>query len=95
MEIYRFSDQKRGNFSQREAVSSNGICIEHFSSRTASEIRLLGWNVPAHELHTIPEHWLSYPEPDASLQYLLGMLYIAFTIVALIGNGLVIWVFTW
>lgn len=65
-----------------------------FLYRTASEIRLLGWNVPPDELLTIPEHWLSYPEPDASLHYLLGMLYIAFTVVALIGNGLVIWVFS-
>nr|QGA28423.1 ultraviolet-sensitive opsin [Bradysia odoriphaga] len=63
-------------------------------ARTSSEIRLLGWNVPPEELQTIPEHWLTHPEPDASLHYLLGMLYIAFTVVALIGNGLVIWVFT-
>lgn len=55
---------------------------------------LLGWNVPPEELSTIPEHWLSYPEPPASLHYLLGTLYIAFTVVALIGNGLVLWVFT-
>lgn len=55
---------------------------------------LLGWNVPAHELHTIPEHWLTQYEPQASMHYLLGMLYVAFTIVALTGNGLVIWVFS-
>lgn len=58
------------------------------------EIHLLGWNVPAHELHTIPEHWLSHQEPQASMHYLLGLLYVAFTIVALTGNGLVIWVFS-
>lgn len=64
----------------------------HF--RISEEIRLLGWNVPASDLSSIPEHWLTYPEPNASLHYLLGLLYVAFTIVALIGNGLVIWVFT-
>lgn len=58
------------------------------------EVHLLGWNVPAHELHTIPDHWLTQYEPQASMHYLLGMLYVAFTIVALIGNGLVIWVFS-
>lgn len=60
----------------------------------AEEVHLLGWNVPAHELHTIPEHWLTQYEPQASMHYLLGMLYVAFTIVALTGNGLVIWVFS-
>lgn len=58
------------------------------------DVHLLGWNVPAHELHTIPEHWLTHVEPQASLHYLLGLLYVAFTIVALTGNGLVIWVFS-
>lgn len=59
------------------------------------ETRLLGWNVPPEELSTIPEHWLTQNEPNASLHYLLGTLYVAFTIVALIGNGLVLWIFTW
>lgn len=57
-------------------------------------VRLLGWNVPPEELATIPEHWLSQPEPNVSIHYLLGTLYIAFTFVSLIGNGLVLWVFT-
>lgn len=59
------------------------------------EMRLLGWNVAPEDLKQIPEHWLSYHEPEASLNYLLGIVYIAFTIFALTGNGLVIWVFTW
>lgn len=37
---------------------------------------------------------LSYPEPAHSIHYLLGTLYIAFFFVAIIGNGLVLWVFT-
>lgn len=56
---------------------------------------MLGWNVHADELKQIPEHWLSYEEPEASLHYLLGILYIAFTVFSLVGNGLVIWVFSW
>lgn len=32
-----------------------------------SELRLLGWNVPPEELKHIPEHWLTYQEPEASL----------------------------
>lgn len=55
---------------------------------------LLGWNVPADELQQIPEHWLKYEEPEASMHYLLGLIYIAFTFMSLTGNGLVIWVFS-
>ncbi|XP_046993601.1 opsin, ultraviolet-sensitive [Schistocerca americana] len=56
--------------------------------------RLLGWNVPAEELIHIPDHWLSYPEPSPLLNYVLGLLYIMFMLVALLGNGLVIWIFS-
>ncbi|XP_017780168.1 PREDICTED: opsin, ultraviolet-sensitive-like [Nicrophorus vespilloides] len=56
--------------------------------------RMLGWNVPPEELIYIPEHWLSYPEPEASLHLLLGILYVGFFFIALIGNGLVIWIFS-
>lgn len=55
---------------------------------------MLGWNVPQDQLHQIPEHWLKYEEPEASMHYLLGLIYIAFTFMSLTGNGLVIWVFS-
>nr|BAQ54879.1 opsin, ultraviolet sensitive type [Anax parthenope] len=56
--------------------------------------KFLGWNVPPEELHHIPEHWLSYPEPEPFMHYLLGLLYICFMLIALSGNGIVIWIFT-
>ncbi|XP_017482166.1 PREDICTED: opsin Rh3-like [Rhagoletis zephyria] len=59
-----------------------------------SDVRLIGWNVPPEELRHIPDHWLKYPEPPASLHYLLGTLYLFFTTVSMVGNGVVIWVFT-
>ncbi|XP_046737872.1 opsin, ultraviolet-sensitive [Diprion similis] len=67
----------------------------HWEARIlpAGPPRLLGWNVPPEELIHIPEHWLVYPEPNPSLHYLLALLYILFTFVALLGNGLVIWIF--
>lgn len=65
-----------------------------FRSTGEKAVNLLGWNVPNEEIGSIPTHWLSYPEPNVSLHYLLGTLYIAFMFVALIGNGLVLWVFT-
>nr|APY20525.1 ultraviolet sensitive opsin [Chrysis viridula] len=67
----------------------------HWEARIlpAGPPRLLGWNVPAEELVHIPEHWLVYPEPNPSLHYLLALLYVLFTFIALLGNGLVIWIF--
>nr|WCQ76402.1 ultraviolet sensitive opsin 2 [Byrrhus pilula] len=56
--------------------------------------RLLAWNVPPSELIHIPEHWLKYTEPEASLHYLLGLVYIFFFLMSTIGNGLVMWVFS-
>nr|QWV42702.1 ultraviolet sensitive opsin 2 [Calopteron sp. CRS 2021] len=58
------------------------------------EQHLLAWNVPPSELIHIPSHWLSYPEPEASIHILLGLLYIAFFLMSMLGNGLVIWIFT-
>lgn len=82
-----------------EAFSSNFSMVRaeaRVANPTAnSGPRLLGWNVRPDELKHIPEHWLSFQEPEASLNYLLGLLYIAFTVFALTGNGLVIWVFSW
>nr|ALB48857.1 UV opsin [Photinus tenuicinctus] len=57
-------------------------------------VRLLGWNVPPSELIHIPVHWLSYPEPEASIHYLLGLVYIFMLTMGIIGNGLVIWIFS-
>ncbi|XP_068901576.1 opsin, ultraviolet-sensitive-like isoform X2 [Tenebrio molitor] len=54
----------------------------------------LGWNIPKEELDHIPPHWLIYPEPEASMHFLLGLIYIGFFLMATIGNGLVIWIFS-
>lgn len=56
--------------------------------------KTLVWNVPSEELVHIPEHWFNYPEPDPMYNYILGILYIFFMFFALIGNGLVIWIFS-
>ncbi|KAL3287452.1 hypothetical protein HHI36_001923 [Cryptolaemus montrouzieri] len=60
----------------------------------ADGLHQLGWNVPPEELIYIPEHWLSYMEPPASMHFLLGLFYIAMYIMGMIGNGLVLWVFS-
>jgi r-opsin len=54
---------------------------------------MLGWDVPPEELVHIPEHWLSYPEPDHILHLILAIIYVMLFLVAIIGNGSVIWIF--
>ncbi|XP_019755582.2 opsin, ultraviolet-sensitive [Dendroctonus ponderosae] len=54
----------------------------------------LGWNLGPEDLSHIPDHWLIYPEPDKSLHMLLGMIYVFFFVASMIGNGLVLWIFT-
>lgn len=78
----------------QEHLSDNFTAVLRPEARLSAETRYLGWNVAPEDIHHIPEHWLKYPEPEASLHYLLGLLYIAFTVFALVGNGLVIWVFS-
>lgn len=77
-----------------EYPSENYTVLLRPEARLPVESRYLGWNVPPEDLQHIPEHWRQYPEPEASLHYLLGLLYIAFTIFSLVGNGLVIWIFS-
>lgn len=50
--------------------------------------------MPPEDLEIIPDHWLVQPEPPESLHYIIGTLYTAFMISGLIGNGLVLWIFT-
>ncbi|XP_061395147.1 opsin Rh3 [Musca vetustissima] len=83
------------NISSNAAIKlDNNSAVLFPQARLSAERRLLGWDVPPHEIRHIPEHWLQFQEPPESMHYLLAMLYIFFTIMSLIGNGLVIWVFS-
>lgn len=88
-------DQRYQGEGLADGVTNMSNDTIHWEARylPAGPPRLLGWNVPAEELVHIPEHWLVHPEPNPSLHYLLALLYILFTFLALLGNGLVIWIF--
>nr|QWV42717.1 ultraviolet sensitive opsin [Bitoma cylindrica] len=75
---------------------SHNLTKPSFQARVLDsiEVHYLGWNVPKEELIHIPEHWLIYPEPAASLHFLLGLIYTGFFITAVLGNGLVLWIFS-
>lgn len=72
----------------------NNLSVFHPQARVSSEVRLMGWNIPPDELKHIPDHWLSYPETEVSLHYMLGIIYTFLMFASLIGNGLVIWIFS-
>nr|APY20541.1 ultraviolet sensitive opsin 2 [Acmaeodera diffusa] len=52
------------------------------------------WNISPENIPYVPEHWLKFPPPEMSLNLLLGLLYIVFFFMSIIGNGLVIWIFS-
>nr|ABF66137.1 opsin [Tharsalea nivalis] len=61
--------------------------------RSSDGSEMLGDGLTGEDLEAVPEHWLSYPAPPASAHTALALLYIFFTAAALIGNGLVIFIF--
>nr|ART29894.1 opsin [Heliconius atthis]ART29898.1 opsin [Heliconius atthis] len=61
--------------------------------RSSDGVKMLVDGLDSADLAVVPEHWLSYPAPPASAHTALALLYCFFTAAALIGNGLVIFVF--
>nr|ACC77724.1 ultraviolet wavelength-sensitive opsin [Agriades glandon] len=61
--------------------------------RSSDAVVMLGEGLTGEDLAQVPEHWLSYPAPPASAHMALALLYTFFTAAALIGNGLVIFIF--
>lgn len=57
-------------------------------------VEMLGAGLTGEDLAMVPEHWFSFPAPPASAHTALALLYIFFTAAALLGNGLVIFIFS-
>lgn len=55
---------------------------------------MLGAGLTGDDLAMVPEHWFSFPAPPLSAHYALALLYTFFTAAALIGNGLVVYIFS-
>ena len=58
------------------------------------ERRMLGWNTPDDYMSYVDPYWKSFEAPNPYAHYMLGFLYIILTICSLIGNGVVVWIFT-
>jgi len=55
---------------------------------------LNGWNTPQDFKTYVHPHWLKYEAPNPYLHYMLGVFYIFLMFGSLIGNGVVIYIFT-
>lgn len=58
------------------------------------EPRLMGWNLTPEDLVHIPQHWLTYPEIKPIDHYIIAFGYTILFILGVIGNGLVLWIFS-
>lgn len=54
----------------------------------------LGWNLPPEDLHMVHPHWQQYESPPFYYHLLLAIVYFALMVVSLLGNGIVIWLFS-
>nr|BAM95290.1 UV-sensitive opsin [Leptidea amurensis] len=62
--------------------------------RSSEEVHMLGEGLTGEDLAMIPEHWFKYQAPPAAAHTALALLYCFFTAAALIGNGMVIFIFS-
>nr|AMH38608.1 opsin Rh3 [Platyeriocheir formosa] len=58
------------------------------------ETRLLGYNTPEEYMAYVHPYWKTFETPNPFLHYMLAVFYMFFMFAALIGNGVVIWVFS-
>ncbi|XP_058449627.1 opsin-3 [Malaya genurostris] len=63
-------------------------------ARTGDIPKMLGWNLPPEQQHLVHDHWKVYPAPPFHMHLLLGMIYFVLMNVSLIGNGIVVWIFS-
>ncbi|XP_029717700.2 opsin-3 [Aedes albopictus] len=63
-------------------------------ARTGDMPKMLGWNLPADQQHLVHEHWKDFPAPPYYMHLLLAMIYFVLMNVSLIGNGIVVWIFS-
>nr|ART29969.1 opsin [Heliconius erato cyrbia] len=78
---------------ENETQNSNVYGAYFAPLRSGDGVKMLVDGLSSAELEFIPEHWLTYPAPPASAHTALALMYCFFTAAALIGNGLVIYIF--
>lgn len=73
-------------------VSSHASVLDDYGPPSwCYETRFNGWNAPPDI--NLPTYWKQFRAPAPYLHYMLGMFYICLMTIALIGNGIVIYIF--
>ena len=60
----------------------------------AERPKLLGWNLPQEDLSLLHTHWQQFEAPPFYYHLLLALVYFFLMIASLIGNGIVVWIFS-
>ncbi|XP_062546079.1 opsin-3-like [Armigeres subalbatus] len=63
-------------------------------ARISDMPNMLGWNLPSDQQHLVHDHWKHFPDPPYYMHLLLALIYFVLMNVSLIGNGIVVWIFT-
>lgn len=67
-----------------------------FYFRVSKEVidHMLGWNIPVEHQDLVHDHWRTFPAVSKFWHYGMALIYAALMITSLIGNGIVIWIFS-
>nr|AAD34223.1 rhodopsin [Papilio glaucus] len=62
----------------------------------SSEIveHMMGWNIPEEHQAMVHAHWRSFPAVSKYYHFILALIYTMLMVTSLIGNGIVIWIFS-
>ncbi|XP_072947453.1 opsin-2 [Epargyreus clarus] len=74
--------------------SNYGAYFAPLRSNDPGHVEMIGEGLSEEDLASVPDHWFAYPAPPASAHTALALLYTFFTAVSLIGNGMVILIFS-
>nr|BAP11264.1 B-sensitive opsin [Graphium sarpedon] len=55
---------------------------------------MMGWNIPEEHRDMVHEHWRNFPAVSKYYHLVLALIYTMLMITSLIGNGIVIWIFS-
>jgi len=56
--------------------------------------RFLGWNFPAEHADLVHPHWRAFLAPGRLWHVALALVYLLLLMLSLVGNGIVIWIFS-
>ncbi|XP_013140256.1 PREDICTED: opsin-3 [Papilio polytes] len=55
---------------------------------------MMGWNIPEEHQAMVHAHWRSFPSVSKYYHFILALIYTMLMVTSLIGNGIVIWIFS-